>query len=262
MSPPAVLAVVRRRSPGPGHDPNLGYDGTMTARTVLIVFLAVAALGGCAGPTIRDHDLSDVIAVEGRGTVSVKPDMAIAELGAEARAPQLADATADVARRMTAVIGRVTALGVAQKDITTLHYTVEPVAAPRRGDDGPTRIAGYRVVNVVQVRIRDITTAARILDAAIAEGANTLPSLSFTLADRSAAETQARTLAVKAAAAKAREIADAAGVRLGDLVSLQERAGLRPIAPRAAMATVAAGPVEAGELEVVVTVEARYRIAR
>ena len=232
----------------------------MPVRTALIALLGFAAVSGCASPVIRDRDLRRVIAIEGLGTVSVKPDTAIAELGAEARAPQLADATADVARRMTDVLGRVKALGVAENDITTRRYTVEPVPAQRRGDEEPTRIAAYRVVNVVQVRIRDITTAARILDAAVAGGANTVPSLYFALADRSAAEAQARTLAVKAAAAKARELADAAGVRLGDLVSLQERAGLRPTAPRAVMATAAAGPVEAGELEIAVTVEARYQI--
>jgi uncharacterized protein len=220
-------------------------------------------LAGCAAPmALADRDVR-VISVSAVGRVTVKPDTALVQIGAEARAPTLADATADVDRRMREVVARVKALGVADADISTVVYTVDPLMAPRSRDEDPAHIGGYRVANIVQVRVRDLTAVGRLLDSAIAAGANTLPSLHFTVEDRGGAESRARALAVRAAAAKAAEIAAAAAVRLGDLVMLSEGGTVRPLMPQGRYATASLpGPVEPGQLEVEVTVEAKYRIHR
>jgi uncharacterized protein YggE len=226
--------------------------------------LALALLlGGCAAPMALDDRAPRVISASGVGRVSVRPDTAIIHIGAEARGPALADATADVDRRIRDVLARVKALGVADADITTATYSIEPLVAPRTREEDPARITGYRVSNVVQVRVRDLTAVGRMLDAAVTAGANTLPSLQFTVEDRAAPEARARTLAVRAAAAKASEMAAAAGVRLGDLVLLAEGGGVRPVMAQGRYATLSApGPVEPGQLDVEVTVEAQYLIAR
>jgi len=209
------------------------------------------------------HDRSNVIAVTGVGRVVVRPDTAFVNLGVEARAPVLADATADVSRRMAEVLARIKALGVGDRDMTTIQYAVDPIVAPRPKEQDPTRILAYRVANVVRVRIRDVTAAGPVVDAAVGAGANVVSSLQFTVDDRSPAESEARTLAVKSAEAKAREIAAAGGVTLGGLLSVTEGPIAQPLpGPRAMMAVGAGpGPVEAGQFEIVVTVEARYRIA-
>ncbi len=230
----------------------------LSAVAAITVILAV---GGCAGSAVLGHGPRDVIAVQGQGRVSVKPDMAIAELGAEARAPQLADAVADVGRRVTDVVARLKGLGIAERDISTARYTIEPIPAPQRNAQDPPTIVAYRVANIVRVRIHEVGAAGRILDAAIAAGANTIPAVSLTISDRTGPEAQARVLAVRAGVAKARELADAAGVKLGALVWLREGAGPQPLAPRGVMAAVA-GPIEAGEMEIVVTVEAHFGIER
>jgi hypothetical protein len=208
------------------------------------------------------------ISVTGVGRASVRPDVGIAMLGAEMRAPLLADATADVSRRMTEVLGRVKALGVADRDITTVTYVVEPVFSPRRTEDDQARVIGYRVANIVQVKIRDIAAVGRVLDAAVAGGANAIRSVQFSVDDPSRAEEEARAQAVKNAATRARQLAVAAGVRLGELLQINEGApGPRPVFERFGRATLAAapmapGPVETGEQEIVVTVDAHYRIER
>jgi len=228
----------------------------------LLIFATV--LAGClSAPATSEHELVDVISVGGTGRVSVKPDTALVNVGVEARAPALADATADVGRRMTEVLARVKALGIMEQDITTVAYSVEPIVAPRRSDDDASRILAYRVVNVVQLRIRDIAATGRIADGAVAAGANTISALQFTLHDPARAESEARGLAVKEAAAKAKEIAAAAGVQLGTVLSINEGATPRPILARGALMATAPsgpGPVETGQLEIVVSVQARYRI--
>lgn len=230
------------------------------------LMLVGATLTGCAALRATD-DTSSVrtITATGTGRIAVRPDTAVVQLGAETRAPSLADATADVARRMSAVLERIRALGVAERDVTTVTYAIDPVVAPRRGEEEPTRILGYRVANVVQVRIRQLDAVGRILDAAVAAGVNTLRGLTFTVADLEAVEAQARKLAVQNAAAKARQLAEAAGAMLGELVLLTD--GVPPPVPRPlavgrAELAVAPGPVEPGQLEIVVTVAAHYRIAK
>lgn len=235
-------------------------------RTAPWELLSVATLlGAClTTPAVPRHEALNVISVNGTGRVSVKPDIVLVNVGVEARAPALVDATADVNQRMTKVLARVKAFDVREQDITTVAYSVDPIVAPRRSDDDASRIIAYRVVNIVRLRIRDVTAVGRIADESVAAGANTISALQFTLSEPAPAESAARALAVKAAAAKAKEIAEAAGVRLGDLFSIHEGIASRPIITRAgAMAAVPSGPgpVEAGQLEIVVSVEASYRVA-
>ena len=223
------------------------------------LLLLTALLGGCV--TAPAATAPSGISVRATGRASVKPDTVFVSVGVEARDPALAAATADVSRRMTAVLARVKALGVAEADIATAGYAVDPIPAQRRSEEDPIRIVGYRVSNVVRLRIREVAAAGRIVDGAVAEGANTVSALQFTVNDPAPAEREARAQAVALAAAKARELAAAAGVTLGELVSLEEDPPQRA-APVSRMTLSAAGPgpIEAGEIEIVVGVQARYRV--
>jgi hypothetical protein len=233
-------------------------------RSVRLALAAVAVVGavGCAGVAAGGPEGAPTIAVSGTGRVSVRPDTALLTLGAEARAATLAEATGEAARRMTAVLGRLKALGIAEADIATVVYSVEPIPAPRRAEDEGTRIVAYRATNVARVKLRALDRAGRVLDEAVAAGANVVRGVQFTLADPAAAEARARAEAVRDAAARARELAAAAGVRLGELAWLSEGAVSRPLPGpvlRQSLA-VAPGAIEAGELEITVTVEARWRV--
>jgi uncharacterized protein YggE len=234
-----------------------------TPEAVLLALIAL--LAGCAATTGPADTAPRLISTRGVGKVAVKPDLAVVRVGAETRAPTVADATADVARRMDAVLIRIKALGVAERDVTTVLYSIDPVAAPRRTEEDPSRIVAYHVANVAQVKIRDLAAAGRILDGALGAGANTISALQFTIDDPRPAEAEARAMAVKVAAATAQQLATAAGVRLGEVVSVTEGSGVRPPVGRvmlqsAAAPAMSAGPIESGQYEVVVSVEAHYRI--
>jgi uncharacterized protein YggE len=229
--------------------------------------LAAAALltAGWATPAPAQHRPEEGIVVSGTGRVSVAPDTAVLTLGVDSQAATLADATADAARRMSAVLARVKGLGVADADIATVSYSVDPRTAPpdpARRDD-PPRIVGYHVSNLAQVTVKKLPDAGRILDAAVAAGANAVRGIRFTLADPSKAQAQARAGAVADALAKARELAAAAGVKPGDVLTIREMGGSPPVPVRTmAMRMEAGTPVEAGQLDVVVTVELRQAIQR
>jgi uncharacterized protein YggE len=161
---------------------------------------------------------------------------------------------------MRGVLARVKTAGVREADLRTVHYAIDPIAEPRPAGDTAARIVGYRVSNVVRVRTPDVDSLGRIVDAAVAAGANVVRDVQFTLDDPAPAEGRARALAMQDAAARARQIADAAGVRLGRLLSVTASSPVRPVA-RMSMAT-GPGPVEPGQLEVIVSLDARYAIER
>jgi uncharacterized protein len=226
----------------------------------VVTLLGALALAGCAtagAPASSDVGISSL----GTGRVAVRPDSAGVDVGVEARAPQLADATAEVNRRMRDVLARVKALGVADADIQTTAYRIEPIGEPQRQPTEAVspRIVGYRVLNVVEVRARDVDRVGAIVDAAVGAGANVVSQVQFRLADRAKVEAEARRLAMQDAASKAQQIAAAAGVRLGKLLSVSE-AHTPPFLGRVAMAATGGGPVEAGQLEVIISVSARYAI--
>jgi len=239
--------------------------GRIVASLTLVTGLLAAGCVSVDVPEPRPRPGAGINAT-GTGKVAVVPDTALVHLGVELRAGSLVDATAQASRQMSAVLERVKALGVGERDITTAVYSVEPVTPPRRTEDETVRIAGYRVVNVVQLRIRELTAVGRIVEAAMAAGATTIRGVRFTVADPAKAEAEARALAVRDAQAKASQLAEAAGLRLGELLSLTDGAPPpRPLGERfgvAVSAAMAPGPVEPGQLEIVVSVTAHYRLAR
>ena len=233
---------------------------TRSLFVVGLVLLAAGCATRTAGPGVED----DVIAVTGVGRFNAAPDTALLTLGVESNAATLGEATGDAARRMSAVVARVKSFGVVDADIATVAYSVDPRMAPsdplRR--DEPPRIVGYHVANVAQVTVRKLADAGSILDAAVAAGANTVRGIRFTLADPSAAQSQARASAVADALGKARQLAAAAGIKLGPVLSIRESTVSSPIPMRAMAARAESTPIEPGQLEITVSVDLRQAIQR
>lgn len=206
------------------------------------------------------------IGVSGTGRVFVAPDTAIASLGVDITAPTLAEATKQASDQMTAVINALKAQGVDAKDIQTSSYNVYPITNQPKEGESP-KITGYHVSNIVTVTIRNIANVGKVLDAAIAAGANSVNNVMFTVSDPSKAQDEARTLAVKDAMAKAQTLATAAGVKVGKITVITELSGgVQPIFKTAEYAAVpaasGAGPVETGQNEISVSVEMHFEITQ
>jgi uncharacterized protein YggE len=204
----------------------------------------------------------------GEGKVNVKPDIAVANIGVEITTASLSEATSQANTKMTSVIDKLKSLGIAEKDIQTSSYNVYPITQqpPKAPESGGTpAITGYRVSNQVRVTVRKIGDLGKILDAAIAAGANSIFGVSFGVDDLTPYQQQARAAAVKDAQNKAAQLAQAANVQLGPVVAVTENTSLpRPMYPASAdqfgMGSAAAVPVQTGEMQVVVDVNVRYGI--
>ena len=240
--------------------------------TALIVYLAIApaltpnaALAGSVSPQTSTSSADNGIGVSGTGKVSAKPDIAMSSIGIEVTGSSLADATSQANTQMTAVIAKIKSMGVADKDIQTTNYNVQPITDQPKPGSSTGKITGYRINNQVNVTVRKLDDLGKILDAAVAAGANTIYGVSFSVDDPTPYQQQARAAAVKDAQEKASQLAKAGGLTLGKIVSINEGTITPPQVFRVAAAPVGLGggnsvPVETGEMDISVSVDVRFAL--
>ena len=192
-----------------------------------------------------DHQFRQ-ITVTGQGEASALPDMATLSIGVEVQAKTPGRALAENAERMIAVMARLKDAGIAEKDLRTSQLGVWPVYSER---NQPQRIEGYRASNNLSVIIRDIDKLGNVLDQAVADGANRVNGPSFSITDPRPLLAEARDAAVGDAIAKAERYAAAAGVKLGDVLSIDETGGSAPFPGRQmrAESLAASTPIAPGE---------------
>ena len=206
---------------------------------------------------VATMSISEGITVHGHGEVKVKPDIALITIAVTTQSKDQAEAVAQNATRTTAVLKAIKDAGIAEKDIQTQSFTVQP---QYDYDAKPPALTGYQVQNSVQATVRDLTRVGLLIDKTTAAGASQINDVSFDLSDRSRAESDALALAVAGAKRKASVMADAAGVDLGRLLTLTEGTDAPPerpvfMAARAmAMAPAAATPI--ADQQITVTADA------
>ncbi len=182
--------------------------------------LPVRAAGSSPVPGTSQDSCSTgrSIAVSGTAVVNVTPDRVLIQLGVQSngRTPQLTEASnsATVFRVIQAVKNQ----EVAEKDIVTDRYVIDPIY---RDYDSLT-IEGYRINNTVGITLRDVNRVNDVIIAALNAGANQVLNVEFYLSDLRKYRDQARELAVIAAGEKAADLAKAAGAEAGCVLSISE----------------------------------------
>ncbi len=206
--------------------------------------------------------------VTGQGKVSTTPDVATVRLGIESQELTVAEAQAKAAEAMSEVEDALAEAGVAAKDIQTQYFSVHQVTRWNR-DTEQEVVIGFRVVNTVAAKVRDIDRIGEVLDAVVAAGGDLtrIDGISFSVDDPTAFHEQAREKAVKDARDKAEQLANLAGVSLGRATYISESSAGAP-APypmsgalrsfdEAAATSMSISP---GELDITVSVQVIYNI--
>lgn len=228
---------------------------------VLSLFATVLLL---AGPAVA-ADMPATISVTGEGRIEAAPDMATISLGVTTEAATAGAAMATNSDGVRAVIERLKAAGIEDRDVQTSGLSLGPRYDYGRSDGAPPTIVGYTASNMVTVRVRALDRLGSVLDGVVSDGANTLNGLSFGIAEDGEVIDEARRRAVAEARRKAELYADAAGVALGRVISISEPGGYSPPMPMAmAEASFAKGgdvPVAPGEVSFAATVTMVYEIA-
>ena len=244
----------------------------------VVVLLTAVVVSGCgtegARLTTDNGELKlslnnqqEGIWVSGEGRVVAVPDVAILRLGIEAQEMTVAEAQEQAREAMDRVMKALENEGVAEKDIQTQYFNINRVT---RWDSQEEKevIIGYRVTNVVTAKVRDVAKAGDVIDAvAIAGGDYTrIDSIGFTVDDPSEYQKEAREQAVADAEAKAKQLAEAAGVKLGRPLYITESSYIPGPIYRQDMIAKAEGapavetPISPGEMEITLNVQISYEI--
>jgi uncharacterized protein len=237
--------------------------------------ILLGSLVGCMHPRaiVLSPTAPEGVRVNGVGKASAPPDIARANLGVEVRAATPDEANSAASQRMAAVLAALKQAGIADKDLRTHSYSVSfeqqptPPADPRAATPAqPVAPRGlYRVTNMVEATLHDLSSVGKVLKVASDAGANNVWGVKFDLEDDSALLSRARALAVKDAQRSADELARLSGVKLGEVVSVTEgepnadEPGPQSYGLRAIAADV---PIERGEIAINYVVQLVYATQR
>jgi uncharacterized protein len=191
------------------------------------------------------------ISVQGEGIIKVAPDVAYVTLGVETSSKEMTKAQKDNKDKMNEVMNELYKLGIKKEDIQTQSYQVYP---DYQWEDNKSVLKGYKVSNLVRVKIVKIDDTGKVLDAIADKGANHVTGIQFTLADEKQYYNEALQLALKNAEDKAKAMAGYFGITDIKPVSITEGSqGIYyPPTPyyRAAEDGGKSTPISPGQLEV------------
>jgi uncharacterized protein YggE len=242
------------------------FSGAVAAVCAMAVALAVVAGNRpqvvVASPAALPQSTANFtpgVFASGDAKVSAKPDTAFLTVGVESLKPTAAAAQGDLAGKAARLIAKAKALGIADKDISTSGYSVNP------NYSASNAINGYRASEQISLKWHNVDTAGTAVDALVQSGGATNVYVSFGLANPKVAQAQARALAIADAKTKAQAMADAAGVHLGQVMRVTDISsyGSTPMYGGAfAASPTMAAPTQlpVGELDVQVTVEVDFAI--
>jgi uncharacterized protein len=240
------------------------FVSTATASLfALVVVLAASAAGRPAvfitspAASSTTASLQAGVITSGDATVSKKPDVAYLSVGVESQQSTASAAQSDLANKAAKLIARAKGLGVADKDLNTSGYSIGPYYPPNA-----QTISGYRASEQLQLKWHTVDTAGKAVDALVQEGGATNVGVSFGLADPKAAQAEARTLAIADARSRAQAMANAAGVKLGQVIRVSDLtfSGYPSTGSDSRAAAPAGTQLPVGELTVTITVEVDFAI--
>jgi len=199
---------------------------TLTVRCASLIAVMVTLLGLGHVALAGDDTQPARILVTGEGSAEVAPDLAVIVLSVSRDAPTAREALTANSTAMNKVLEAMSKLGIAERDLQTSSFDIQPryiYPQPTSGADQAPRLVGYTVRNSLTVRVRDIARVGEVLDTSVTLGVNEGGSIRFANDDPSAAIAQARVKAVESAMARARTLAEAAGVKIGRVLEISEQ---------------------------------------
>jgi uncharacterized protein YggE len=246
-----------------------------TNKWILGAVVAAALLSACAGTPGSSGEPCTVncygaeaaerrtLSVTGEGKVQVTPDIAVAYLYVISRDPDLSAAWDDNNAKAAAVIAALQGNGVEAGDIRSNFNVTQQEKYDTYGQ--ATGEITYIVSHSLTVTIRNLERIGDLLGAAQAAGINSVNGVTFTVEDPAAALSQARALAVADARARAEELAEGLGVKVGRVITINEYGGSvpYPMDKEYAMGVGGGGssvPISVGSWEISMTVGVVFEI--
>jgi uncharacterized protein YggE len=197
-----------------------------------------------------------LITVSGEGKVAVTPDRAIITLGVITERNTLSDAQKENSEKITSIVHSLIMSGVQRENIKTSEFRMEP-----QYDyvDGKQVFRGYKVTHLLQVTTDEVASSGKIVDTAVAQGANYVSNIQLTVSAPEVFYNQALSLALHNSLRKAETLAQTMGVALMEVpLEIQEvtQPFPQPILYQTARETPT--PIQPGEVTIVARLTAKY----
>mgnify|MGYP001167373511 CR=1 FL=1 len=211
---------------------------------------------------MTDHHIT----VGGTGEASAAPDIAVVTIGVEVTQKTVAAARQGAAGAASIVLRALSDNGVVERDIRTSGLRMHPHYDYSRGS--APKVVGYQASHQFMVKVRAIDSLSGVIDGAALAGGEAvrIHGISFEIDDPASLLVEARRKAVDDARLRAETYAAAAGVTVGQVVSISEiPENGQPIRPmmmaRAEAMKMDETPVQPGETTVTAQVVVRFAIA-
>ncbi|MGO7898898.1 SIMPL domain-containing protein [Rhizobium ruizarguesonis] len=238
-------------------------------RTVLMTALLALPLAAAAPAFAQEMKPREpVISVTGDGESSIAPDMAVVNLAVVKQAKTAREALDENNKAMNDVLAALKGGGIAERDLQTSGFSIQPqynYPQPVDGQQQQPQLIGYQTINSITVRLRDLAKLGAVIDQSVSLGINQGGDIQFTNDKPDAVIDEARKNAVASAVKKAKTLSEAAGVKLGRILEINEnvpRSMPQPVYRATMMkeASDAAVPVQSGENNYNVSVTVTFAI--
>ncbi len=202
--------------------------------TVLTIFVVVKIIHEVAvisriGST---EPVANVISVSGKGEVTATPNIASFSFSVEESASNVADAQTAATKKTNAILEYIKKNNVADKDIKTLSYNIYPRYDYQNGtyyNPGKQILSAYVVSQTVEIKVRNMSEAGKLLTGIGEFGATNVSGLSFSVDNQEQLMLDARDKAITDARDQAKKLANALGVKLGAIRGFYESMPYQPM---------------------------------
>jgi hypothetical protein len=198
---------------------------------ILAVFLAVLSVKELKSLDYvgKDMPVVNTISVSGAGSAVAIPDIATFSFTVSETAKTVVDAQTQATNKINAALKAVEDAGVADKDIQTISYNINPhyeyqnVACSQYNcPPGKSVLTGYDVSQSIQVKVRDLSKAGAIFTSVGSLGVQNVNGLTFSVDKPESVQAEARAKAIADAQSKAKELAKQLGVSIARVTSFFE----------------------------------------
>jgi len=212
-----------------------------------------------------------VVMVGADASVTVAPDQARISLAVISSDQDLQKAQESNNKTTNNVIETLLKQNIAKEDIKTTNFTVYPQYNYNNTKENvPPEIVGYRVRNEISVLVKDLDKLGILLDLAVKSGANNVNFINYEKSNIALQENEALVKAVQRARSKANAIANAAGMNVGKVLSINEGSTNHIFPPRPVYYAneskqLGAGsqvPVNPGLIEVSASISITYELVQ
>ena len=238
---------------------------------ILIAFTAVKTISELKSMSYigKGETVQNVINVTGKGEVLTTPDIATFSFTVSEENLVVSNAQKAATDKMAKILEYVKTSGVEEKDVKTVAYDIYPRYDYVGGNYSSKQVlAGYVVSQTIQVKVRKMEDAGKLLSGIGEFGATNVSGLTFTVDSQDELAREARDKAIADAREQAEKLARSLGVKLGSITSFYESTPYQPsplyysrdMAMSSAMVENQAATIPGGESKITSNVTITYEI--